>query len=98
MTIDVLASDLCLLDTLLDSLPRRPSTTCVWRWHRRGVRGRRLQVLKIAGRLHTTRSEFRDFITAIQDPSIPRPTRDEGDVAGELQRAGYTRSKPTRNL
>lgn len=88
--IDPLAEDLCLLSDLLNRLPKRPSPTVVWRWTNKGTRGTRLRTLKICGHNHTTETEFRRFIAAIQDPEPPdSESVDHNAVEEQLRAAGY---------
>ena len=90
VSLDPLADDLRLLNDLLVSLPHRPSPPVVWRWMKKGVRGTRLQTLKIAGRLHTTETEFRRFVLAIQAPNAAEITDEQHKVIDQrLSDAGY---------
>ncbi|HPM22957.1 MAG TPA: hypothetical protein PLP66_03580 [Phycisphaerae bacterium] len=52
--------------------PGRPSTNCVWRWCRRGVKSRngervRLQHLRIGGMIYTTPGWLEQFGRALAD-------------------------------
>ena len=87
--IDPLAPDLCLLSELLNRLPKRPSPTVVCRWTNKGTKGTHLATIKIAGCLHTTETEFRRFILAIQDKKPEPQTVDHDAVARQLQARGY---------
>jgi len=40
---------------------RRTSKATWWRWTRRGVRGKRLECVKIGGRIYTTKQAFAQF-------------------------------------
>ena len=54
------------------------------------MRGTRLRTLKIAGRLHTTESELRRFLLAIQDPEAAEITDEQHNATDELLTdAGY---------
>jgi len=85
--LDPFADDFRSLSKLLEELPIRPSPSVICRWHLRGVAGRRLKVLKIAGRLYSTRTELRNFLQEIQRPS-DRPTNQERRLDAELEAAG----------
>lgn len=91
-TIDPLAKDLCSLSDLLNRFPKRPSPTVVWRWTKKGTRGTRLETIKIAGCLHTTETEFRCFVAAIQVPK-PEPACIDSErqhaIERQLESKGY---------
>jgi Protein of unknown function (DUF1580) len=60
-------------------LGRPVSPSCVWRWHRHGVRlpdGRvvRLEAVRVAGRFLTTIEAVHRFIAAQQPDAAPSPT------------------------
>jgi hypothetical protein len=58
-------------------LPGRPHISSLWRWHRRGVRGVRLETLVVAGRRFTSLESLERFTaatTAAADGQ-PMPTR-----------------------
>lgn len=42
---------------------RRPSSSTVWRWSLRGVRGKRLEVIRVGGTLYTTRASVVEFLS-----------------------------------
>jgi len=59
------------------SLPRRPHVSTLYRWHRRGVRGIKLQTWLVGGRRYTTPDALEKFVvatTAAADGETP-PTR-----------------------
>jgi hypothetical protein len=66
--LDPFAEDFLPLPQLLDELPIRPSPAVVCRWHLRGANGTLLEVLRIAGKLFTTRTELRRFLQESQRP------------------------------
>jgi uncharacterized protein DUF1580 len=81
----------------LGELPNRPSPAVVCRWHLRGANGTRLETLKIAGRLYTTRSELRRYLQESQRPHGASSDR-EGRLDATLQAAGMLNRKgPKRN-
>jgi hypothetical protein len=88
--LDPFAPDFLSLRALLNELPIRPSPAVVCRWHLRGVNGTRLEVLKIAGKLFSTRTELRRFLQASQRPTAlsERKRRIDADLeaAGLLGR------------
>jgi hypothetical protein len=85
--LDPFADDFRPVSELLDELPIRPSTAVICRWHLRGANGTRLETLKIAGRLYTTRSELRRFLQESQRPHGASSDR-EGRLDAALQAAG----------
>jgi hypothetical protein len=85
--LDPFAEDFRPLSDLLDELPIRPSPAVVCRWHLRGANGTRLETLKIAGRLFTTRNEVRRFLQESQRPHGASSDR-EGRLDADLHAAG----------
>src|SRR5262249_13090467 len=67
-----------------------PST--LWRWHKRGVRGVKLDVVRVGGRNFTTAEALARFTSALSAPLAVTPTggRDEQLAAADhiLDRAG----------
>lgn len=61
-------------------VPGRPHASTIWRWHRRGVKGVRLETVLIGGRRYTSRealARFSERVTAAADgtgaaPSTPK--------------------------
>jgi hypothetical protein len=53
---------------------RRPSSSTLWRWSLRGVRGKRLEVIRVGGTLYTTRASVVEFLNDY--PSAPPERRD----------------------
>jgi hypothetical protein len=58
---------------------RRPSSSTCWRWALRGVRGRKLEVMRVGGTLYTTRASVEAFLANEHRPSFSEqqapPTR-----------------------
>ena len=50
------------LSQLARRLPRKPSPATLWRWHKKGVKGVRLEVVSVGGRTYTTEAAFREFV------------------------------------
>ncbi|HKQ49704.1 MAG TPA: hypothetical protein VJZ71_16645 [Phycisphaerae bacterium] len=74
--------------------PGRPSTNCVWRWCRRGVRGRdgervRLQHVRIGGMIYTTRHWLDEFGRRLAEADARY--FELCDAAANVQRAGQRR-------
>lgn len=90
--IDPLSPDAVALKELIKELPAgaQPSSPTQWRWIKKGRNGTKLQAIKVAGVLVTTRTEFRRFIAAIQDQPAPPPEA-PAKVNDELVRRGYLR-------
>jgi uncharacterized protein DUF1580 len=94
--LDPFSDDFRPLSDLLDELPIRPSPAVVCRWHLRGANGTRLEILKIAGRLFTTRSELRRFLQESQRPS-GTSSEQESRVDADVETAGLLGPKaPSR--
>jgi hypothetical protein len=55
------------LRKLVKGLPKVPSPGCLVRWHRKGVRGRKLRVLRIGVLLYSTRDELTAFLQSTTD-------------------------------
>ncbi|RIK78507.1 MAG: hypothetical protein DCC67_11465 [Planctomycetota bacterium] len=49
------------------------STSTVWRWTLRGVRGHRLPTMQLGGRRYVARADFADWLAATQDDPAPTP-------------------------
>lgn len=78
MSIDIDTEDLVRVPTEAAKLiPGRPNASTVWRWHRRGVRGIRLETCVVGGRRFTSRAAIQRFVervTAAADGSAPAST------------------------
>ena len=92
--IDVLAEDLVQLSELAKTLPHHPSPAVLWRWQRTGSNNTTLATIKVAGRVYTTRTEFRRFIAAIQKPTSVAQAENDA-VEAHLAECGYSQSKRT---
>ena len=49
---------------------KRPSSATVWRWAMKGVRGVRLESLRVGGTLYTTRAWVLEFLAASQSSAV----------------------------
>lgn len=49
---------------------KRPSSATVWRWATKGVRGVRLESLRVGGTLYTTQTWVHEFLLASQRSAI----------------------------
>ena len=100
MPIDHLADDLMPLAKAARSLPplrsgRPVSPATLWRWSARGLRGVRLQIVRLGGTACTSPGALREFFAAVeaartqprQDPVPPQPSRAAG-AAEELTSLG----------
>ncbi len=58
-------------------LPRRPAPSTLWRWHRKGVRGIKLEALRLGGRIYTSPESLNKFgnalATATDPPTFSKP-------------------------
>ena len=98
--------DLMTLSQARDILPTgrggaRRSTSTLWRWASKGIRGRKLRVIKIGRVAHTTRrwlfeffQDLADYMPAnLLDSKQAHPTRDSRslrDAEEELDGLGIT--------
>ncbi len=64
MAIDVLSEEAVLLTAAAKLLPGRPHISTLWRWHRHGVAGVRLETVVIGGKRYTSRQALQRFIEA----------------------------------
>lgn len=64
MPIDPIRDSLLPLSTLVRHLPNAPSPATLWRWHKRGILGIRLEIIRIGGRVYSTDAALADFIRA----------------------------------
>ncbi len=48
---------------------RRPSASTCWRWALRGIRGKKLEVIRIGGLYYTTRGMVEAFLNDLPRPS-----------------------------
>ena len=102
MSIDPLGTDsLITIDQAAKKVPGHPHRHSVYRWAHFGVRGHRLETVKIGRFLFTTEDALRDFLHAIQqdrpvgNPSVtcaPKKTADrkqsKAAARKRLDRAG----------
>ena len=98
MPIDPLAGDLLTLAHAARLFPprRRESrlaTSTLWRWATRGLRGTRLDVVKVGGVTYTTAAAIREFIertnsAANSQQSPSSPSRRSQRAVADLDRLG----------
>lgn len=62
MSIDIEKDELLTLAQACRLLPKRPSPTTLWRWRTIGVRGVKLECLRVSGRWVTTARCMTEFI------------------------------------
>ena len=63
MAIDIRTDELILLRDAAECLPiLSVSANTIWRWHRYGRRGIRLETVRVAGRICTTREAVLEFL------------------------------------
>ncbi len=87
--------DLLTLGQAAKISPGRPSTNCLWRWCRRGVRSRLgarvyLQHLRVGGKVYTCAEWLADFGRALADADT------EYFRAQQEDKAPLARSEPKR--
>ncbi len=86
MSIDLSRESLITLSAAAKSVPNRPSTSTIWRWHARGVKGVRLETVVVGGTRYTTleaMQRFADRLTSDpgQDSGSRTTTQRERDIA-----------------
>jgi hypothetical protein len=52
-----------------DARGRAPSTTTLWRWRTKGIRGVRLETARVGGRVVTSVEAIRRFMERLSDPA-----------------------------
>lgn len=62
--IDIHSEKLRLLKDAANQLPNRPHVSTLWRWHKRGVRGIRLETVVIGGQRYTSSEAVQRFVDA----------------------------------
>lgn len=61
---DLLTEDLLSMSQAARELPNRPNVSTLWRWANRGLKGNKLQVIRIGGRTLTSRQALTRFLRA----------------------------------
>lgn len=82
--VDVANETLLTLADAAKRLPNRPSLCTLWRWRKRGVRGRRLESVTIGGLVYTSveaLARFAEQHGGIEAPSIRSPAKREKEIA-----------------
>ena len=72
---DLLDENLITLAEAARLVPRRPSRTSLWRWHKYGVRGVRLETVLIGGIRYTSLQAFARWIEATSKAADRAPAR-----------------------
>ena len=78
MSVDLSHENTVTLTGLSKHIPTRPHVSTIWRWHKVGIRGRRLETVIVGGRRVTSLEAFQRFadgLTADRDglPATPPP-------------------------
>ena len=76
MSIDIHSEKLWLLKDAAKRLPSRPHVSTLWRWHKRGCRGIRLETVVIGGQRYTSDEAMQRFVdrtTAAHDDGVALP-------------------------
>ena len=76
MSIDIHSGNLLLLKDAAKRLPSRPHVSTLWRWHKRGCRGIRLETVVIGGQRYTSEGALQRFVertTAAHDQGAALP-------------------------
>ena len=92
---DIQVEQLLTLQDAAKSLPRRPHVATVYRWISAGVRGVRLEAVRVGGVLYTSREKLQFFADQCTDPSATpsrtTPKKRQGEIdraERDLERAG----------
>lgn len=98
MPIDPLAGNLLTLAQAARALPTRRrgskvAVSTVWRWATRGIRGVRLEIVRVGGVTYTTAAAIRDFVEQTNSAASPgqspsRPSRRSQRAVADLDRLG----------
>lgn len=91
MPIDIHAEQLLTLAKATRLLPSSPHPSTLWRWHRRGIRGVRLETVVVGGTRYTSRealSRFSASLTAADEAADEEPAERSPETERRLQRAG----------
>lgn len=83
---------LLTLSRAMRGLQNHPSPSTAWRWHRKGIRGVRLETVVVGGRRYTSKAALDRFVAAVTSAADSRPIgRRERDV--DVQRSQDTERK-----
>jgi hypothetical protein len=84
----MLGENLCLLSEAAAKIPTRPNVSTVWRWHNKGIKGIRLETIRIGGTIYTSDEAIARFLEAINEPAAPAPRpRTRRETAAAVARA-----------
>ena len=93
--IDMQTEQLITLSEASRLIPGRPSTTTLWRWRIKGVRGRVLESVTVGGKTYTSREAIERFAeqggSACPSSTVRSPAARERAIAQaerELREAG----------
>ncbi|QDV44382.1 hypothetical protein Enr13x_42470 [Stieleria neptunia] len=65
---DLLTEDILTMSQAAKELPNRPNVSTLWRWANRGLKGKKLETLRIGGRnTVTSRQALTRFLDAINE-------------------------------
>src|SRR5262249_44592023 len=67
-----------------DERGRAPSTTTLWRWRTKGIRGVRLEAARVGGRVVTSLEAIRRFLERLSGPAQTLVTISSGRLARGL--------------
>jgi hypothetical protein len=76
-----------------DARGRAPSTSTLWRWRTRGVRGVRLESARLGGRVVSSLEAIRRFMRAVSEA-----TRPPGTPAGPTPNRAAEQARATATL
>ncbi|GAA4465472.1 DUF1580 domain-containing protein [Novipirellula rosea] len=64
--LNLLTEDLITLNEAVKEIPTHPHLSTVWRWHKRGINGIKLETIKIGSNILTTKQAITRFFAATQ--------------------------------
>jgi hypothetical protein len=78
VAINIQTDEMLTLSGAAKRLPNRPSASSLWRWCRKGIRGHRLEYIRIGSKIFTTFGALNRFFSVLADSdelssSVRRP-------------------------
>lgn len=87
--IDVSRETLVRITRASEHFPSRPHLATLFRWVQKGVKGHRLEAVRVGAIWHTSIEAIARFLAALNGHAAPPPPRRAAEAAGEaLRRKG----------
>jgi len=97
MAIDIHSEDLLSLTEAAKALPKvsgkRPAVSTLWRWARKGLRGVRLEYVRVGRGIATSREALNRFFNALADADAPSGSADGRTAPPTLRPTDRGRSR-----